>query len=473
MLSVVLVLFAYKTSTEHVDSVAQTLSTATFLQRVDELFSAIQDAETGQRGYLLTGRRAYLVPFLNAQQELPGRFREIDKLAAQNGVPQSQLNQLHALVEEKLQELEKTVRLEAQTGHQAALAEVETDRGHRLMEQIRTIVRSMKESQQRTFQDRVRTQQRRQRLLDTVLICAIGVTLLFLFLASQLSSRFADEQAAVEREIRRLNVGLENRVQARTAELEASAAELKRRSSELEKSNADLTQFAYVASHDLQEPLRMVGSYMGLLEKRYGPVLDERAKMYIQFALQGAARMQTLINDLLQYSRAGTQPLQKRTVSSAEVVQTALKNLELAIRESSADIHYGWLPAVHADPTKLTQVFQNLIGNSIKFHKPGQKPEIDIRAERANNEWIFSISDNGIGFDTAYQDRIYEIFQRLHGAGEYTGNGIGLAICRRIVEHHGGRLWAESAVGAGAVFHFSLPADVTVPPSAKVADSSA
>lgn len=459
LLSVVLALFAYRTSTEHVESVAKTLSAAAFLEKVDELFSAIQDAETGQRGYLLTGRRDYLATFLIARAELPRRFREVDGRAAENGMPDLQLKQLHTLIDGKLQELEKTVRLEEQGRHAAAIAEVETNRGHMLMEEIRKLIQTIKESQQQTFQSRLERQQQRQRLLNVVLISAIGVALLFLFLAYQLSSRFAKEREVVEHEIRKLNVGLESRVVARTAELEASTNELEKRSRELEQSNADLTQFAYVASHDLQEPLRMVASYIGLLDRRYGEALDARAKTYMQFAMEGAARMQTLINDLLQYSRAGAQPVAKQTASSEELLKTALKNLEVAIRESGAEVRCGALPTVQVDPIKVTQVFQNLIGNAIKFHKQGSRPQIDIQAELVRDEWTFSVTDNGIGFDTAYQDRIYEIFQRLHGAGQYAGNGIGLSICRRIIEQHGGRLWAESKIDVGSVFHFSLPVD--------------
>ncbi len=457
LLSVILAIFAYRTSTEHVESVASTLSAATFLEKVDELFSAVQDAETGQRGYLLTGRLDYLTTFLTAREQLPRRLVAIDQVAAENGVPNSQMKRLHALVREKFDELEKTIGLERLGQHAEAITEVETDRGHRIMEEIRALVEAMKENQQQLFQSRLEKQRQRQKLLNIVLISAIAVALLFLFLAYQLSNRFAKERETVEREIRKLNASLESRVRERTAELEESTRELARRSTELEQSNNDLSQFAYVASHDLQEPLRMVGSYMGLLEKRYGERLDEKAKTYIQFAIDGAARMQTLISDLLQYSRAGTQRVVKQTVSSEELVRTALKNLEVTIAESHAEIVCGTLPTVEADPTKVIQIFQNLIGNAIKFHKPGCPPVIKIGAELTENEWRFSVADNGIGFDTAYQERIYEIFQRLNSSGTYAGNGIGLAICRRMIEQHGGRLWAESKLDVGSVFYFALP----------------
>lgn len=457
LLSVILGLFAYRMSSEHVESVASTLSAATFLERVDELFSAVQDAETGQRGYLLTGRLDYLTVFLTAHDELPSRLRVVEDMELQAGAPNSQLTELQMLVHEKMAELEKTVTLEQQGRHTAAVAEVETDRGQKLMVQIRALIGTMKTNQEQMFQNRLQRQRERQHLLNAVLISAIAVALSFLVLAYRFSSRFVRERAAVEQEIRNLNMNLEARVRARTKELEESARELQARSRELEQSNSDLLQFAYVASHDLQEPLRMVANYVALLERRYADTLDERAKSYIQFAVEGAARMYTLINDLLQYSRAGTQPVVKQVVSSEDLVKTALKNLEVAIRENDAKVHYRELPKVEVDRTKITQVFQNLIGNAIKFHRQDCRPEIDISAESAEGEWIFSVADNGIGFDTAYQDRIYEIFQRLHSGTDYTGNGIGLAICKRIVEQHGGRLWAQSKLGAGSTFYFSLP----------------
>ncbi len=457
MVSVLLTIFAYQMSTEHIRSVEQTLAKAAFLDKVHALFLTVVDAETGQRGYLLTGDQAYLAPFLAAREQLPQRFAEINNLAVANGIATSQLDQLKVVLQEKMSELEYTVNLQDHGQHQAAIAHVETGRGHILMENIRASVRAMEQTQQQAFHQRLQRLGQRQALLNQVLVSSIAITLLFLYLAYRLSNRFANERALVEEEFRRLNAALEGRVRARTAELEASTKELERRSKDLERSNGDLTQFAYVASHDLQEPLRMVRSYMTLLDKRYADALEENARTYIKFAAEGAARMQTLISDLLQYSRTGTEPYTKRPVAVEELVNAAIQNLAVAIAESSASVSCASLPVLMADATRMIQVFQNLISNAIKFRQPEACPRIKISAELTGEDWLISVNDNGIGFNMADGERIFEIFQRLHRGDAFAGNGIGLSVCRRIIEQHGGRLWAQSTPGEGTTFYFTLP----------------
>ena len=232
--------------------------------------------------------------------------------------------------------------------------------------------------------------------------------------------------------------------------------DLARKVDELARSNADLEQFAYVASHDLQEPLRMVTAYTQLLAERYRGQLDENADKFIGYASEGAQRMQVLIQDLLAFSRVGRNGVTSGSVDCNAVIAEVLLGLDPAIQESGATVTYGELPAVWADRTQVAQVFQNLIGNAIKF-RGKEPPVISTQAEKADQRWLFRVSDNGIGIAAEYAENIFVVFQRLHARSEYPGNGIGLAICKKIVERYGGKIWMESEVGSGSTFKFTLP----------------
>ncbi|HEY4845754.1 MAG TPA: ATP-binding protein [Candidatus Dormibacteraeota bacterium] len=232
---------------------------------------------------------------------------------------------------------------------------------------------------------------------------------------------------------------------------------LNQQTNELKRSNADFEQFAYVASHDLQEPLRMVSGFTGLLKRRYGGKLDADADEYIEFAVAGANRMQALINDLLSYSGLNREQIAGKPVDTQVVLDQALANLQMAIEERSAMVSSGQLPTVWANQGMLVRLFQNLIGNALKFCK-AERPIVRVQAERRGGEWAFSVADNGIGIEPQYRDRIFLLFQRLHKQSEYPGTGIGLAVCKRIVERNGGRIWLESEVGKGTTFFFTLPA---------------
>jgi len=260
-------------------------------------------------------------------------------------------------------------------------------------------------------------------------------------MAGALEQRVSDLQRA-QAELKALNEDLEQRVLDRTIELK--------------RSNEDLEQFAYVASHDLQEPLRMVRNYVQLLGQRYGDKLDTNAGEFIGFALDGAKRMQELINDLLTYSRAGTQAKEFQPTSCGEALDRALANLTVALEESHAEISRDPLPTVKGDLVQLTQLFQNLVGNAIKFR--GDRPaKIHVGAEQKGAHWEFTVHDNGIGIAEQDFARIFVVFQRLHSREKYPGTGIGLSVCKKIVERHGGRIWVESKPGKGTTFHFTVP----------------
>ena len=231
---------------------------------------------------------------------------------------------------------------------------------------------------------------------------------------------------------------------------------VKERTLELERSNKELEQFAYVASHDLQEPLRMISSFVKLLERRYKGALDEDADDYIHFAVDGADRMKRLIDDLLVYARVGPRGLRVEAVRMEDALQDAMANMRAVMEDSGAEVEHGELPEVEADRTRLVQLLQNLLGNAIKFRKE-EPPLLTVEARRRPGEWQFSVKDNGIGIDPRYLEQIFVIFKRLHRKDAYPGTGIGLAVCQKIVECLGGRIWAESEPGEGATFFFTIP----------------
>jgi hypothetical protein len=240
-----------------------------------------------------------------------------------------------------------------------------------------------------------------------------------------------------------MNAELERRVEERTLELR--------------RSNEELAQFAYVASHDLQEPLRMVSSYTQLLERRYKGKLDEDADEFIANAVAGAKNMQMLIRDLLAYSQVSTRGKALEPIDCEEVLDRTLGNLQLAIEESGASVTHDPLPRVLGDSTQLGQLLQNLIGNAIKFRRDAPLRE-HVGAVSRDGEWLFSVGDSGIGIEPAYRERVFVIFQRLNSRERYAGTGMGLAICKKIVERHGGRIWVDSNPEQGSTFYFTIPA---------------
>ena len=238
--------------------------------------------------------------------------------------------------------------------------------------------------------------------------------------------------------------------------LEAAQSALENAVEELRRSNQELEQFAYVASHDLQEPLRKIASFCNLLESRYADKLDERGGVYLHYIVDGAMRMQALVNDLLLYSRVATRGKEFAPTNTNDVLQEALANLDVAAAESNACVTYDPLPTVNGDAAQLVRLLQNLVGNAIKYRGKAP-PRIHIGVEAQDGQWVFSVRDNGIGIAPEYAERIFVIFQRLHTREEYGGTGIGLSVCKKIVERHGGRIWVESQEGSGATFRFTLP----------------
>jgi light-regulated signal transduction histidine kinase (bacteriophytochrome) len=252
---------------------------------------------------------------------------------------------------------------------------------------------------------------------------------------------------------------MRSRIVDELAVSQAAQVELDQRATDLARSNAELEQFAYVASHDLQEPLRKVTAFSQLLQQRYGGQLDDRADQYIHFAVDGAKRMQVLINDLLAFSRVGRQGPPPEPVSADALFDAAVANLADLLDETAAEVHREPLPRVEVVPALGTAVFQNLIGNAVKFHRPDAAPHVRVSGRETAEGVELTVADDGIGIDAAYAERVFVIFQRLHTKEAYPGTGIGLALCRKIVEQHGGRIWidTDAAAGQGTVVRFTLP----------------
>lgn len=265
------------------------------------------------------------------------------------------------------------------------------------------------------------------------------------------------ERKQGEEEIKKLNEELEIRVHQRTAELEVSNRKLNRTLGELARSNKELEEFAYVASHDLQEPLRKIANFSEMLAKKYQGRMDEQADRYFGYISDGAKRMKALINDLLSYSRVTRVDFPLIPAKLEDILQGTINDIQPLILEKQARISFEPLPTLNVNPPQISRLFQNLITNAIKFCADCA-PQVRISARQEGREWVISVKDNGIGFEPQQAERIFKVFQRLHSKEQYPGTGIGLAVCQKIVERHGGRIWAESEPGQGAAFHFTIPA---------------
>lgn len=278
-----------------------------------------------------------------------------------------------------------------------------------------------------------------------------------LALLSTAFNRMGDDLQSARRSLMDLNISLEERILRRTKELEEATREVQAKAADLERSNAELEQFAYIASHDLREPLRIIASYVQILEEELKGKLDERTGKHLLRIVKNARRMQGMVQDLLDYSRVGHGELKTQPVDAGALLSDVIGDLRKAIDDSGGRVEAETLPVVRANPVQLAHVFQNLIANALKFR--GEAPPlVRVGAGLKDGRWLFSVSDNGIGFDPRFAGRIFRMFQRLHERDRYEGTGIGLSIAKKIVEHHGGEIWAESEPGKGSTFRFTIPA---------------
>ena len=418
------------------------------LEQVDVVVTDLLNAETGERGFILTGEPSFLDPYNVGIARIDMDVAQLRNLTSDNPVQRRNLQIVEPLILERLQMLRDRVEVRRQSDLITGAEIVRQGPGKQHMDKIRAQLAEMKAEENRLLVLRTAEALRSSRATRIMIITGEILANMFLCLAGVVVAQEMRRRRRAEFEIQQLNVDLEKRVESRTAELVEQTKELAR-------SNNDLQQFAYVASHDLQEPLRMVASFTQLLAKRYSEKLDDDARDFINYAVDGATRMQTLISDLLNYSRVGTQGNPLVPTDSAALVKRVLESLQCSIEESGAVVVLDSLPFVVADPQQLGQLFQNLLANAIKFRRE-EPPQVRIFADRMDNGWKISVQDNGIGISAEHNDRVFIIFQRLHTKTEYPGTGIGLAICKKIVERHGGRIWIEPSPGGGTTVCFTI-----------------
>ncbi len=446
------------------------------------LENALINEETGVRGFALTGEGSFLEPYDSGLRAEKRAYGELEAHSRTVGAPlAADVARVRASADAWRGGYVAPTLIEPNvTKRQSIAIDV---RGKRLFDDVRASLRALT----RTIE--VRDVQARNALngaadtLRTLLILAgaliLGAVLAAGFILRRTVTRpltrlgaearrvaageFAKPLARQEgpREIAEVGAEIDamrGRIVEELAAVEAARVALEQQALELKRSNAELEQFAYVASHDLQEPLRKVASFCQALQTRYSDQLDERGEQYIDFAVDGAKRMQVLINDLLSFSRVGRGGREQQPVALAEVVAAAEAALAAPLEATGGSVIAGQLPTVRGDLPQLVSLFQNLISNALKF-RGEQPPVVRISARRAGAMWELSCSDNGIGIEPEYAERIFLIFQRLHSREAYEGSGIGLALCRKIVEYHGGRIWLDSKFSDGARFLFNLPVD--------------
>jgi signal transduction histidine kinase len=448
-------------------------------RQAERLQVALVDEETGIRGYQLGRQQAYLEPWQRGLRDAAAATAALDAVADDPDLQlRDELDRVTAAAQRWQRDYAQPIVDRAGAG-QPVVADPEL--GKRLFDEVRTSVGELQRSLDRATADaRDDLLTAARRLQTLALAVALGLVALVVVLSYGLRRIVAGPISSLAGEVRRVAdgdfdaevrgtgprelVGLGEDVESMRRQivseyhaLRDATDRLDRQAKELERSNTELEQFAYVASHDLQEPLRKVASFTQLLERRYKGQLDDRADQYIGFAVDGAKRMQVLINDLLSFSRVGRLTREHVEVGVGELVRQALANLSLAIDETGATVTVAPdLPTVSVDQSLMVGVFQNLMGNALKF-RGDQPPAIDIGVRDDGEAWEFSVADNGIGIEKDYADRIFVIFQRLHPKDAYPGTGIGLAMCRKIVEYHGGRIWLDTSVTSGTTFRFTLP----------------
>ncbi|MFT2090069.1 sensor histidine kinase [Paraglaciecola sp. 2405UD69-4] len=439
----------------------QLYQTSESVLALNDLHISILSAETGQRGYLLTEIDDYLMPYRRALRKVSDQMALVAEQDFQHPLQSEKIETLLSLSEEKLDELEKTVKLALAERERSAISLVMTGRGRNLYTDILSIISELKEAEIE-YRDSSLEYLIKIRQEAKITFWLSGITSsLLLFGMLFMAKLNINYESRLRQSLEEQNEKLAEQVTARTKELTIYSEELSR-------SNRELEDFAFVASHDLQEPLRKIRAFGDRLMSTYEKELEGKGVDYITRMKAAAERMSNLINDLLDFSRITTRGKEFINVDLNVIMEDILSDLEIAIEESGSHINLDSLPVIKGDKGQMYQLFLNLLSNAIKFRKPDVAPIITIAYEQKQipeditkilSDWhILTITDNGIGFEQEFEDKIFVPFQRLHGRSEYKGTGIGLAVCRRIVERHGGKISATSKLGVGTVFTVTIPA---------------
>jgi signal transduction histidine kinase len=465
-------LVSYRMTLRLIDNERWVSHTHEVLNELEGTLSALKDAETGERGYLLTGDEPYLDPYKTGIVEVQQHFDSLRSLTADNARQQRRIAALAPLIATRLERLRKGIEAFRTAGPEAARESVRGGEGRRSMDAIRWIVAQMTAEETALLRQRSQISRASGRtVLWTISLANLLLTGLVL-LAAYLTQRDLQRRRETEAALLAARDDLEVRVRERTAELATANEHLRRSTLELERSNRELQDFAFVASHDLQEPLRKIQAFGDRLRGKHGEALGPEGVDYLERMQRAAQRMHVLINDLLTFSRVTSRGQPFVPVDLGQIAREVLSDLEVRIEQTGGRVEVGDLPALDADPLQMRQLLQNLIGNALKFHRDGEPPHVTVSGEVLDGgggppRARIVVADDGIGFDMKYLDRIFTPFQRLHGRQEYEGTGMGLAVCRRIVERHGGALTAESAPGEGARFLVTLPVRQTPGESAQ------
>ena len=446
----------------------------------EALMQSLLNMETGVRGYLVTGDQSFLDPYDSGRADFVTHLAETNDLLANAPAQVVRLQELQRLEERWLNTMiapaieQRRDAPNVQTALSAATAQANERKA--MMDDMRNVIRRIEDQENALLQMRgAQVAQRRQSFELTLWIGGLLSILITLALAV-FAARAAHQVALTQASLELSNVQLRDskaEIEAENAQRRAAEEKLQGAVQDLQRSNAELEQFAYVASHDLQEPLRAVAGCVQVLQKRYQGKLDARADQFIEHAVDGAQRMQNLINDLLAYSRVGTHGKPFEAVSMEKIAERALLNLSECIKETGVEITRDALPGVWGDGGQLELVLQNLVSNALKFRGENEPQvhigyalrRVEMRVEgeislSPEPQHVFSVRDNGLGIEPQYFERIFVMFQRLHTRTEFPGTGIGLAICKKIVERHGGNIGVQSALGEGTTFWFSLPVHV-------------